>query len=242
MLHAVEKIQALLQEDPKFKQDHRHAHPEHLPVIHRAPRSVHRLIHRHRAASETPPPSALSRHPRHPHALRLLRRRSYLSSFSETRENLMEVHVDRDAFFRGLQLVHNIVEPRQTFRSSPMCWWRREREAVRLTATDLEVGCPCLGAGQGDQAGHRSRMSRAKAPGDRQGVARRALALRVQDNAWVALSCGGASYKLVGWRRRISPRSSRRSRRPGSAWTARCSGTCSPRRALPCPTTRAATR
>jgi DNA polymerase-3 subunit beta len=26
----------------------------------------------------------------------------------------MEVHVDRDAFLRGLQMVHNIVEPRQT--------------------------------------------------------------------------------------------------------------------------------
>ena len=26
----------------------------------------------------------------------------------------MEVHVDRDAFIRGLQIVHNIVEPRQT--------------------------------------------------------------------------------------------------------------------------------
>ena len=26
----------------------------------------------------------------------------------------MEVHVDRDAFMRGLQMVHNVVEPRQT--------------------------------------------------------------------------------------------------------------------------------
>ncbi|HEX7216591.1 MAG TPA: DNA polymerase III subunit beta, partial [Methylomirabilota bacterium] len=26
----------------------------------------------------------------------------------------MEVHVDRDAFMRGLQMAHNVVEPRQT--------------------------------------------------------------------------------------------------------------------------------
>src|SRR5262249_5439977 len=34
--------------------------------------------------------------------------------FFLTRENYMEVVLDRDQFLKGLQMVHNIVEPRQT--------------------------------------------------------------------------------------------------------------------------------
>ena len=52
----------------------------------------------------------------------------------------MEVHVDRDAFFRGLQLVHNIVEPRQTLPILANVLVEASGETVRVTATDLEVG------------------------------------------------------------------------------------------------------
>src|SRR5437588_9611687 len=52
----------------------------------------------------------------------------------------MEVVLDRDAFLRGLQMVQNIVEPRQTLPILSNVLLETEGEAVRLTATDLEVG------------------------------------------------------------------------------------------------------
>jgi DNA polymerase-3 subunit beta len=109
----------------------------------------------------------------------------------------MEVHVDRDAFLRGLQMVHNIVEPRQTMPVLANVLVEAEGEIVRLTATDLEVGVRV------------SAPARVASPGSVTISARKLLeivkelppaplALKVQDNAWVALRCAGASYKLVG--------------------------------------------
>jgi DNA polymerase III subunit beta len=49
----------------------------------------------------------------------------------------MEVHVDRDAFFRSLQMVHNIVEPRQTMPILANVLVEAEGDLLRLTATDL---------------------------------------------------------------------------------------------------------
>ena len=52
----------------------------------------------------------------------------------------MEVVLDRDAFLKGLQMVQNIVEPRQTLPILANVLLEAEGESVRLTATDLEVG------------------------------------------------------------------------------------------------------
>ncbi|MBI2157777.1 MAG: DNA polymerase III subunit beta, partial [Candidatus Rokubacteria bacterium] len=52
----------------------------------------------------------------------------------------MEVVLDRDAFLKGLQMVQNIVEPRQTLPILANVLLEAEGEVVRLTATDLEVG------------------------------------------------------------------------------------------------------
>jgi len=109
----------------------------------------------------------------------------------------MEVHVDRDGFLRGLQMVHNIVEPRQTLPILANVLIEAQGETVRLTATDLEV------------AARVSVPARVAAPGAITMSARKLLeiakelpavplALKVQENAWVALRCGGAAYKLVG--------------------------------------------
>src|SRR5712692_4125270 len=97
----------------------------------------------------------------------------------------MEVHVDRDAFFKGLQMVHNVVEPRQTLPILANVLLESDGDTLRLTATDLEVG---------------ARVSvPAKVPaGGSITLPAAGLSLKVQDNAWVALRCGGASYKLVG--------------------------------------------
>src|SRR5207237_9993732 len=55
-------------------------------------------------------------------------------------ENCMEVVIDRDAFVKGLQMVQNIVEPRQTLPILANVLLEADGENVRLTATDLEVG------------------------------------------------------------------------------------------------------
>src|SRR2546425_7366036 len=52
----------------------------------------------------------------------------------------MEVVIDRDAFVKGLQMVQNIVEPRQTLPILANVLLEADGEAVRGTATDLEVG------------------------------------------------------------------------------------------------------
>ena len=51
----------------------------------------------------------------------------------------MEVHVDRDAFMRGLQMAHNVVEPRQTLPVLANVLLDAQGDTLRLTATDLEV-------------------------------------------------------------------------------------------------------
>src|SRR5437773_10483884 len=55
-------------------------------------------------------------------------------------ENCMEVVIDRDAFVKGLQMVQHIVEPRQTLPILANVLLEADGEAVRVTATDLEVG------------------------------------------------------------------------------------------------------
>ncbi len=109
----------------------------------------------------------------------------------------MEVTLDRDAFFRGLQMVHSVVEPRQTLPILANVLLEARDDTLRLTATDLEVGTRV------------SVPAKVTAPGSVTLSARKlveiakelpssGLALKVQENAWVAMRCAGASYKLVG--------------------------------------------
>jgi len=109
----------------------------------------------------------------------------------------MEVNVDREGFLRGLQMVHNVVEPRQTLPILANVLIQTGQDALRLTATDLEVGARV------------SVPAKIAIPGAITISARKLLeivkelpaapmSLKVQENAWVALRCAGASYKLVG--------------------------------------------
>ena len=47
----------------------------------------------------------------------------------------MEVSVDRDAFLKGLQMVHNVVEPRQTLPILANVLLESDGDTLRLTAT-----------------------------------------------------------------------------------------------------------
>jgi len=109
----------------------------------------------------------------------------------------MEVILDRDAFLKGLQMVQNIVEPRQTLPILANVLLETEEGSVRLTATDLEVGArvsiPARVMGKGAiTVGARKLAEIVKE------LPAAAVALKVGENAGVSLRCGGVTYKLVG--------------------------------------------
>jgi DNA polymerase-3 subunit beta len=109
----------------------------------------------------------------------------------------MEVTLNRDAFLKGLQMVQNIVEPRQTLPILANVLIETDGDTVRLTATDLEVGArvsvPARIVGKGAIT-----VSARKLAEIVKELPAADLNMRVQDNAGVALKCGTASYKLVG--------------------------------------------
>ena len=109
----------------------------------------------------------------------------------------MEVSLDRDAFFRGLQMVHSVVEPRQTLPILANVLLEGRDDSLRLTATDLEVGTRVSVPAKVTTAGSVT-LSARKLVEIAKELPSAGLALKVQENSWVAMRCGGASYKLVG--------------------------------------------
>src|SRR5215472_16608207 len=109
----------------------------------------------------------------------------------------MQVQVDRDAFHRALQMVSSIVEPRQTMPILANVLIEARDETIRLTATDLEVGARVSVPGKVATAGSIT-LSARKLQEIVKELPDAPLSLKVQENAWVALRCAGASYKLVG--------------------------------------------
>jgi DNA polymerase III subunit beta len=110
----------------------------------------------------------------------------------------MEVVLERDAFLRGLQMVQNVVEPRQT--TLPILanvLLEGGEDGVRLTATDLEVGARVTVPARVAKPGAITVSARKlgeivkELPGA-------PLALRVGDNAVIHLRCAGVSYRMVG--------------------------------------------
>jgi len=109
----------------------------------------------------------------------------------------MDVILDRDAFLKGLQMVQNIVEPRQTLPILANVLLETEEGTVRLTATDLEVGArvsvPARVVGKGAIT-----VSARKLAEIVKELPAAAVAVKVGDNSGVSLKCGGVTYKLVG--------------------------------------------
>jgi DNA polymerase-3 subunit beta len=109
----------------------------------------------------------------------------------------MQVHVDRDGFLRALQMVSSIVEPRQTMPILANVLIETADNALRLTATDLEVGVRVAVPAQVAMPGAIT-LSARKLLDITKELPAVPLSMKVQDNAWVALRSGSASYKLVG--------------------------------------------
>lgn len=109
----------------------------------------------------------------------------------------MEVVLDRDAFLKGLQMVQNIVEPRQTLPILANVLLETDVETVRITATDLEVGARVAVPAKVAAKGAITIPARKLAEIVRE-LPAAAVTLRVADNAGITLRCAGSSYKLVG--------------------------------------------
>jgi DNA polymerase III subunit beta len=109
----------------------------------------------------------------------------------------MDVVLDRDAFLKGLHMVHNIVEPRQTLPILANVLLEADGEIVRVTATDLEVGArvsiPARVATRGAIT-----VSARKLAEIVKELPAASLSLKVGDNAAVTMRCGGVNYRLVG--------------------------------------------
>jgi DNA polymerase-3 subunit beta len=109
----------------------------------------------------------------------------------------MEVELERDAFLKGLQMVQNIVEPRQTLPILANVLLEAEGDSMRVTATDLAVGArvsvPAKVAVKGAIT-----LSARKLAEIAKELPAAALTVKVLENAWVQLRCGGVSYKLAG--------------------------------------------
>src|SRR3972149_657303 len=109
----------------------------------------------------------------------------------------MEGQIERDAFSKGLQMVQNIVEPRQTLPILANVLLETEGDALRVTATDLAVGARGAVPAKVASPGAITLAARKLAEIVKE-LPAAPLSLKVQENAWVVLRCGGVSYKLVG--------------------------------------------
>src|SRR5688572_11634429 len=101
----------------------------------------------------------------------------------------MEVVLDRDAFLKGLQMVQNIVEPRQTLPILANVLLESDDETIRLSATDLEVGArvtvPARIASKGAITISARKLSEIVKE-----LPATTLTLKAGDNATVSLRCG----------------------------------------------------
>lgn len=109
----------------------------------------------------------------------------------------MEVVIDRDAFLKGLQMVQNIVEPRQTLPILANVLLEAAGDSVRLTATDLEVGARVSVPAKVGAKGAITVSARKLAEIVKE-LPAAAVALKVSENVTVTLRCGGATYRMVG--------------------------------------------
>jgi DNA polymerase-3 subunit beta len=109
----------------------------------------------------------------------------------------MDVVLDRDQFLKGLQMVHNIVEPRQTMPILANVLLETEGDAVRVTATDLEVGARVSIPAKVAKGGTITVSARKLSEIVRE-LPAAGLSLKVGENSAVSLRCGGASYRMVG--------------------------------------------
>jgi DNA polymerase-3 subunit beta len=109
----------------------------------------------------------------------------------------MEIQVPREPFLRALQLVQNIVEPRQTLPILANVLLEAEGSGLRVAATDLEVGARVTVPATVTKPGAITLAARKLVELVRE-LPAQPVTLKLQENGWVQLLCGPAAFRLVG--------------------------------------------
>ncbi len=109
----------------------------------------------------------------------------------------MELQIARDPLLRALQLVQNIVEPRQTLPILANVLLEAQDGGLRVGATDLEVGARVTVPATIGRPGAITLAARKLAELVRE-LPAQPVTLKLQENGWVQLVCGSASFRLVG--------------------------------------------
>jgi DNA polymerase III subunit beta len=109
----------------------------------------------------------------------------------------MEIQVPREPFLRALQLVQNIVEPRQTLPILANVLLEVEGSGLRVAATDLEVGARVTVPATVTKPGAITLAARKLVELVRE-LPAQPVTLKLQENGWVQLLCGPAAFRLVG--------------------------------------------
>lgn len=109
----------------------------------------------------------------------------------------MEIQLAREPFVRALQLVQNIVEPRQTLPILSNVLIETGQSGIRIAATDLEVGARVTVPATVVRPGGVTLAARKLLELVRE-LPAQPITLTLQENGWIQLVCGTASFRLVG--------------------------------------------
>lgn len=109
----------------------------------------------------------------------------------------MELQVAREPFLRALQLLQNIVEPRQTLPILGNVLLEAQADGLRLSATDLEVGARVSVPATVTRPGGITLAARKLLELVRE-LPAQPITLKLQESGWVQLLCGPAAFRLVG--------------------------------------------
>jgi DNA polymerase-3 subunit beta len=109
----------------------------------------------------------------------------------------MELQVPRDPFLRALQLVHNLVESRQTLPILANVLVEAREDGLRLAATDLEVSARVSVPATVARPGAVTLAARKLVELVRE-LPAQPVTLALRESGWVQLTCGTAAFRLVG--------------------------------------------
>lgn len=109
----------------------------------------------------------------------------------------MEFHIERDPFLKGLQMIQNVVEPRQPLPILANVLIEASAGTVRATAVDLEIGAKVSVPAHVALDGAIT-LSARKLLEIVKELPASTLSVKAQENSWVTLRCAGVAYKLAG--------------------------------------------
>src|SRR5262249_45898821 len=111
---------------------------------------------------------------------------------------LMDVQVSREPLLRAMQLVQNIVEPRQTLPILANVLLDARADGLQIAATDLEVGARVAVPATVGQPGAVTLGARSLLELVRELPAQPSIHLTREESGWVRVECGSGRFRLVG--------------------------------------------